>query len=430
MSDSGAQMQVMELAQAATARMQAGRLDEAARLWGHVLAVAPDHPAALLHLGQHALHRGDAADAAQYLARAACADPANPVVALNQSFLHRRTGETQKEADALTRALGIDPYFLPALLARGALLERAGQQRQAAKVYQDVLTIAPAATRVEDWLKEPLAHARQVVEENRRALARYLDARLAGTRARHTGANLEQFDEARDVMIGAAKAQLSKPTLLHFPGLPARAFYDRADFPWLAEVEAATDTIRGELTALLADGNPGFAPYVSHPEGAPLNQWAGLNNSPDWSAWFLLKDGAPVAGHGERCPQTAALLNRLPLADIPRIAPSAFFSVLKPRTLIPPHHGVTNARVIVHIPLIVPPGCWFRVGNQTREWEPGKALIFDDSIEHEACNGSDQIRIVLIFDTWNPLLSVAERDLVREMLVAAEDYYGAAGSWA
>jgi aspartate beta-hydroxylase len=420
----------MELAHAAGAQMQAGRLDEAAALWERVLSLDPHHPAALLHAGQHALHRGNIAGATQLLERAARSDPANPVVALNQSFVFRRAGDLQREADALTRALAIDPYFLPALLARGALLERAGQTRQAAKVYQDVLTIVPDGARVDDWLREPLAHARDVVDQNRRALSSYLDDRLAGARARHDGASLARFEEARDVMIGTRKAQLSKPTLLHFPTLPALAFHDRADFPWLAEVEAATDTIRDELSALLAANNPDFGPYVRHPEGAPLNQWAALNNSLDWSAWFLLKDGAPVGDHCDLCPKTAALLRKLPLADIPRIAPSAFFSVLKPKTRIPPHHGVTNARVIVHVPLIVPPGCWFRVGNQTREWEPGKALVFDDSIEHEAYNGSDRIRIVLIFDTWNPLLTAAERELVRDMLVAAEDYYGAGGSWA
>lgn len=413
----------MELAQAASARLQAGRLDEAAQLWQRVLALEPAHPAALLHLGQHALHRGDVAGAGQLLEGAAKADPQNPIIALNQSFVFRRTGDVQREAQALTRALGIDPYFLPALLARGALLERSGMPRQAAKVYQDVMTIVPEGARVEDWLEEPLAHARAMVEDNRRNLSRYLDDRLADIRGRHAGAAMTRFDEARDVMIGVRKAQLSKPTMLHFPTLPALAFYERADFPWLSEVEAATGTIRDELAALLAADNPDFAPYVQHPRGAPLNQWAALNHSLDWSAWFLLKDGAPFGDHCARCPKTAALLRRLPLADIPRIAPSAFFSALKPRTLIPPHHGVTNARVIVHIPLIVPSGCWFRVGNETREWEPGKALIFDDSIEHEAYNGSDQLRIVLIFDIWNPLLTLAERELVRELLVGTEDYY-------
>ncbi len=402
--------------------MQAGRLDEAARLWEQVLAGQPDHPRALLHLGQHLLYRGQPLQARALLERALAAD-ANPMVALNLANACRALGDAGGEMAALVRALTIDPYFVPALLARGALLERLGQTRQAARLYGDVLTILPPDGQVEPWLAEPVARARAVVEQNRAAIADHLEQRLAAVRARHPEAATSRFDEARDVMIGARKRYLSQPTLLSYPRLPAIPFYERADFPWLAGVEEQTSMIQQELAGLLQQGGGDFAPYVHHPDGVPLNQWKALNHSPDWSASFLIKDGVEQPEMAAACPRTLALLRSLPLADIPGIAPSAFFSVLKPRTLIPPHTGVTNTRLIVHVPLVVPPGCWFRVGNETREWEPGKALVFDDSIEHEAFNGSDQTRIILIFDIWNPHLSAAERALVSELLVGHEAYY-------
>jgi aspartyl/asparaginyl beta-hydroxylase (cupin superfamily) len=81
----------------------------------------------------------------------------------------------------------------------------------------------------------------------------------------------------------------------------------------------------------------------------------------------------------------------------------------------------------VHLPLIVPHGCWFRVGNETREWRQGKAFVFDDTLEHEARNGSDELRVVLIFDVWNPFLSAAERDLVGGLVNAVRDYYRVEG---
>jgi len=262
-----------------------------------------------------------------------------------------------------------------------------------------------------------------MVAKNRVALADHLEQRLAVMRGRHPGAALARFDEARDIMIGAKKPHLSQPTLLAYPRLPAIPFYDHIEFPWLAAVEDQTSMIQGELAGLLQGGKSGFTPYVRHADGVPLNQWAALNHSPDWSASFLIKDGVEQPDMAATCPGTLALLKTLPLADVPGIAPSAFFSALKPNTLIPAHTGVTNTRLIVHVPLIVPPGCWFRVGNERREWEPGKALIFDDSIEHEAFNGSDQTRIILIFDIWNPLLSEAERALVSELLVGHGAYY-------
>ena len=75
---------------------------------------------------------------------------------------------------------------------------------------------------------------------------------------------------------------------------------------------------------------------------------------------------------------------------------------------------MTNTRAIIHLPLVVPPGCEFRVGGETRAWREGEAFAFDDTIEHEAINRSEKSRLVLIFDVWNPHLSDRERALVTE----------------
>ena len=94
------------------------------------------------------------------------------------------------------------------------------------------------------------------------------------------------------------------------------------------------------------------------------------------------------------------------------------FSLLAPGIRIPPHTGVNNARLVCHLPLIVPPGCWFRVGAETREWQRGSAFLFDDTIEHEAMNPSDQLRVVFIFDVWHPGLTPSERAAVRRVIAA------------
>ena len=92
------------------------------------------------------------------------------------------------------------------------------------------------------------------------------------------------------------------------------------------------------------------------------------------------------------------------------------FSLLKPRTLIPAHVGVNNARLVCHLPLMVPEGCWFRVGAEKRFWKRGEAFVFDDTIEHEALNPTDELRVVLIFDVWHPDLSEIERDAVAALI--------------
>ena len=110
----------------------------------------------------------------------------------------------------------------------------------------------------------------------------------------------------------------------------------------------------------------------------------------------------------------------MPRCRVEGRAPTAFFSILDPNTRIPAHTGITNTRCTVHLPLIVPPDCGFRVGTTTREWIADQAWVFDDTIEHEAWNLSDTPRAVLIFDIWNPLLTEAER----EMIQTATEVYG------
>jgi aspartate beta-hydroxylase len=181
--------------------------------------------------------------------------------------------------------------------------------------------------------------------------------------------------------------------------------------------------IRGELLALLEAGLPGFAPYIAYPPGTPVNQWAELNHSRLWSSLWLWRDGRRQDEAIASCPRTAAFLETLPLANQPGFAPTVVFSALAPHTRIPPHTGSTNARLLVHLPLVLPGPAGFRVGNETRPWRLGEAWVFDDTIEHEAWNDADDVRVILILDIWNPLLSVAERELISSMMIARAQWY-------
>ena len=66
------------------------------------------------------------------------------------------------------------------------------------------------------------------------------------------------------------------------------------------------------------------------------------------------------------------------------------------------------------------------MGNTTRDWKMGQAWVFDDTVEHEAWNDADQMRVILIFDVWNPFLTEAEKALITAMLHAQRDYMTAA----
>jgi aspartate beta-hydroxylase len=328
------------------------------------------------------------------------------------------------EERALQSVLAIEPRHLVALLQKASLFERRGKLRAAASIYHNALqTISPSA-RLPKALEPLLKHAVEVVQRNDADLAAHVAASLLPVRADYSAAELSRAEHGLAALTGTRRIYHPQPTFLHVPRLPTEEFYPRGQFAWLDAFEAAADEIRAEFErALLAD-SAGAVPYIDYPDGVPLDQWRELNKSRRWSAFFLWRDGKRIDAHADRCPRTASLLEQAPYADVPGYGPTAFFSILDKKSHIPPHTGVTNARLIVHLPLVVPGNCRFRVGSETREWQPGKAWVFDDTIEHEAWNDSDLPRGILIFDTWHPALSEGERAVIRTAVPAIKSFYG------
>ncbi|KPF63316.1 hypothetical protein IP88_14080 [alpha proteobacterium AAP81b] len=384
------------------------------------IAMTKADPRALNSAGVAALNAGDPARAATLLRQAADADPGAALLWYNLATALNLLGDAAAEAAALDRALDLEPYLPHALLAKGRLLETRGEALAALEMYRRLLAAVDPAAAHAPGFAAGLAHARAAVEAHTDALAARLEAELGAAVEAADPASAMRFAHCVEIGLGRRRVYVHQPLVLHYPYLPAEQFFDRRHFPWLADLEAATPVIRAELEALLAEGGEGFAPYVAYPPGTPVNQWAPLNHNDAWAAQFLVKHGVPQPAVRARCPQTAALLDRLPLFDCPGRGPVAFFSLLKPRTRIPPHTGATNIRSIVHLPLIVPDACAFRVGSEWRAWQPGEAIVFDDTIEHEAVNDSDALRAVLILDTWNPHLGASERDLLRDYVAVLD----------
>jgi aspartyl/asparaginyl beta-hydroxylase (cupin superfamily) len=165
-----------------------------------------------------------------------------------------------------------------------------------------------------------------------------------------------------------------------------------------------------------------FSPYITLDANSPYSGFAGMANKPDWSSFYLYKDGMRVAENVARCPKTLEALERVPLCVMPGRGPSALFSWLLPGARIPPHCGIMNTTLICHLPLIVPGNCGFRVGAETREWRFGQGWAFDDTFEHEAWNRSRELRVILIFDIWRPDITVEERELICAMWSAVDGY--------
>jgi aspartate beta-hydroxylase len=289
--------------------------------------------------------------------------------------------------------------------------------------------VAPALDRLAPELRPAVEHALAMRARYDADFAAHLDAFLDPFLRDAQGEDLGRFRESVDIMLGRKKRFDSQSAIFHYHGLAPQSFFARADFPWLDAVEEASRAIHDEFLQVLA-ADDGFGPYLTYSADQPLNQWAELNNSARWSAFHLYQDGAVVPANAARCPRTMQALDAAPQPDQPGRTPTAMFSLLKPHTHIPPHTGVSNVRLVTHLPLIVPQDCRFRVGNETRSWEADKAWVFDDTIEHEAWNDSDQLRVVLIFDIWHPQLSAAERALIGAMTRGVSAFAGGGDSFA
>ena len=381
------------------------------------MSSTPDFPA-LARQALAALRDGRAAEARALLEQVTGAGHGDASVWVAQAYSCKATGDAEAALAAADAALRLDPGSARALLIKGDYFRALGDRRSAATFYSAAIRNAPAAAAPD--LRAELARAAEQIE----TLAGGFDAFLAEAIPDPS----PRFRQSVDLMTGKTRLYLQEPRFYYFPGLPQIQFAPREDTPFLDQLEAAADDVRDELLAVMAE--PGlFTPYVEVREDRPNHAQAGMLENPEWSAFYLIKDGEPVQDNVSRFPRTMAALQGAPLTDIAGRAPSVLFSRLAPGAHIPPHSGLVNTRLICHLPVICPEGCAFRVGSETRDWAYGQAWAFDDTVNHEAWNRSGEERVVLIFDVWKPEITEAERAEIRALFAAVEAYGEGPTTW-
>lgn len=412
---------------AALALYEKGDLDGAARAFTELLKSETGNITALEYLAFYTSQRGEFSAARDWYERLVTAQPANAGHHYNLAMAAFALEEWPAALQSLGAALGCDPHLIQAQLYRGVVLDKLGNREAAARAYLAAVRYADRQldprtlpNELKAFLNHANTYALQFLDDE-------IEIALRPLRERHGADSVQRLRAAADIFLGRRPANFAhpkwRPGLFYVPDLPPKPWHDRSDFPWAAQVEAATAIIRDELLEALQAGE-GFAPYVNHPEGShEARVWQAVNRSMDWSSLHLYRHGVRVEENCARCPRTVEILEKADLHRVPGHGPEVMFSVLKPKAKIPPHYGSVNGRLIVHLPLIVPPNCGaLKVAGEARSWVEGELLFFDDSFEHEAWNDSDQTRVVLIFDTWNPHLTMVEREAFSAVLSAAQRF--------
>lgn len=419
-------MNIAELESQLQGELQHGRFQQAESLSKQVLSQKPESIPGLQAAWLGAAGRRQFRDALPHLDKLAELLPDNAQILGSLGMVAFECGEFSRARKALAQVLRLNPASIPDLVYHGLSCERLGEDHQAAGSFLRAQRLVEH-TQARGLPAKVLSFMDHASEFVRQRLASVIAEQLQPLKAQHGEQALARIQASADIFTGHRPANFSHPKLYpglaYIPDLPVRMFYEREEFAWITRLEDAADDIREELLKL-REKDSNFKPYVNHSAGSKKAQdWQELNQSMDWTSFHLYRHGERIEENCARCPKTSAVLASLDLHRVPGYSPEVMFSVLRPHSRIPPHTGSINGRLIVHLPLIVPENCGaLRVVDEQRGWREGECLVFDDAFEHEAWNDSDDTRIVLILDTWNPDLSQPEREAFYRLLHSARTF--------
>jgi aspartate beta-hydroxylase len=407
--------------------LRQGRIGDAERAYERALERTPDDVEALTVVGLAALRAGRPQRARELLGRAVALEPGNPVARQHLGRALELAGDALGAAESYAVALRLKPDLAPARIQYAALLERAGDPDAAAIHYARALQDAQRAGRWLDARTTPeslrplVEHAVRAVRASRRRTYERLVAPLV---AKYGRASLDRVETCLRVYLNELAPEYpdprQRPGFLFFPGLPTTPYFDRQAVPYLDALETRTAEIRAELQALLP--SPSGRERVFTSDALEQANLRGDDRAPSWNGYYFRRHGERREDNCVACPATTDALEALPLCHVRAHGPEVLFSVFTPGTHLLPHRGVTNTRIVGHLPLIVPPGCALNVGGEVHEWVEGRAIAFDDTYEHEAWNRGDRTRVVLIFDLWNPYLSEVERLAIADLVASLGDF--------
>jgi len=399
-----------------------GRVAEAERECERVLEKSPDNVEALNVCAVASLRDAKNHRAVAMLERAARLAPDHSITQHNLGRAYQSIDNVDGAITALESAVRLRPEYHVARIRLGALLETRGQGPRAILHYSRALADAQKQGRwldsgsTPESLQTMVRRGVEAVRVHRRAA---LYALLDPLIARYGRDELTRVEQCLRTYLREIESKSpdprQSPSFLYLPGLPATPYFERKLFPWIEALEASTADVRAELLTVLPSDDGRERVFTN--EEIEQQNLRGDSGPVSWNGYYFYRHGERRADNAARCPLTAAAIDALPLSIVPDHGPEVLYSVFTPGTHLLPHQGVTNTRSVGHLPLIVPGQCALKVGGELHEWQEGRVVVFDDTYEHEAWNRSEQTRVILIFDIWNPYMTEPERVAIRDIVV-------------
>ena len=379
-------------------------LTEAAAFYEAALALEPQRADILASLGLLRLQQNRAGDSITLLRRAIEQDPHLVEAHTDLGAALQSLGSHAEALACHDTALALAPDLTEAMRRRAHALQSLGRVAEAMDCYEAVLAQHP------DDARSQLGLATALVQSDREdeAFVRYRNAAsLDPTLADHLSQALAAFAQRHkktaeagsrrlNRYIGAFLTNYANPRMGAYPGLTSARFHEPARLAGVSVLERNYDAIRAEIEGLAAN--------VFHAEAE------GLMERGAWDVFLFNERGKKNMENSARCPVITRVIEGS--NTVRTIAGLLYVSKLGPGTRIKPHRGPTNLRLRCHLGIKIPDGdCGLTVGGETRRWQEGKCMVFDDLLEHEAWNHTSQPRIVLILDFWHPDLNSSRSDL-------------------
>ncbi|XP_046929933.1 aspartyl/asparaginyl beta-hydroxylase [Lynx rufus] len=198
----------------------------------------------------------------------------------------------------------------------------------------------------------------------------------------------------------------------HFASVWQRSLYNvhglKAQPWWTPKETGYTELVKSLERNWKLIRDEGLA-VMDKAKGLFLPEDENLREKGDWSQFTLWQQGRKNENACKGAPKTCSLLDKFPETTGCRRG-QIKYSVMHPGTHVWPHTGPTNCRLRMHLGLVIPKeGCKIRCANESKTWEEGKVLIFDDSFEHEVWQDAASFRLIFIVDVWHPELTPQQR---------------------
>ncbi len=402
----------------ARALVDSNQVLQAESLYSGILKKWPDSLEACVQLARFAMDRADPGRAAPLLERARALAPNHPQLAVNLGFAYAHSGRPAGACRLMEETTAKFPDFHPAWLLLSQVRDVSGDRTGANKALMQAIRRAQSKG---EWLDEKTTPAAlldtvlQGVERVRQWRREVLVQSFEAMRGEYGSDALQRVDRALGHFLGESDAKpedpRQAPRFLFVPDLPATPFLDPALLPWTQRLIESYGAIRGEAQLRLAE----------RPAAASA---AGTDNpTASWDGYYFVRHGARIAANHVSCPATSAVIDTLDLCQIRDQAPSVCFSWMSPQSNIAPRFGLTNSRVVVHLPLIVGGDSGLRiVDGEARTWVAGEPCVLDDSFQHELWNKDSEPGAILLMDAWNPHLSGIEQRALGQLVEAISDF--------